>query len=886
MVPNSGLKLRGLPPSTVHGREMSRDAQDRTWEAFHRTVVDTYDLKVPMQNQTTPTDSLSRPYPYYPASKDSNASCGAQLLVPLPSHITTDNRTTGHEQQAHLGLHRSTSRNKQNSHHPGPFDERWVKKPEEMWNTDATRTSPLTISPGESGNDSGGEYASNESCSGRSSFVKAVRHPSSTIAHANPSESLESWLDAVGPIAESRTSLELKHTPAHRFPERRGMNGDKFSTTHIEQHQAKNHSEEVAHDTSSGVFYPINERFEHGRAYTTHSGLDSAYIEGNPENLASILQQASGDVVEELIDKSLNRSKRSDGVPVPYHPIRQSSADSFSVSDLFKEILKGQMINAAIALEEFAHKYQLFDQIGTGYGSRGDTIWMSLLIEKAKQRGAMSEARKAKEETMFDRNDNGGSYASVLGHDLPSVVVTPNIGSPKIHGELILFEGTAATAHSTTVFETSSAERTMSQSTYNFEENQSQLDSYPEIKSTTEHTGAFSSHLSATMNLANMGEQEERVKTLRILQTQLSANITIQDTYGRQPRSQRLRDASGEQLYYEMTDLNDKPYILPWPPEEGSPAYKARHKPEQLLHLEAHPKGFFVSHPIECSEEIVRAHYLWIATGQSNINTHGNPSQAYTQFGNTRSENQHRRAVKGENRERFASSQNEMQQLDSVPQKFHHFVTGRPRNRSPGITQIIRQEIEPLRIKDTGDDSLDTSDATNYEQQVVLSFVPSTTGALVVLEDGVPSTEIPDLSQMRSTSTSQSAGCVSDSASTLACPLALASLNSNGPGYIGSTPGSYRSNHRPAMLHYRPGVDTMFPVPMARPSSRYQRLTSCGQPNYEVATKDEFQPFVEAARLRKPAFWGVMKFTGVSMLLSYIAKFISLSRQSDFFQAH
>ncbi|MCJ1386533.1 hypothetical protein MMC17_009659 [Xylographa soralifera] len=862
VVSNSGLKLHGPPPSTEHGQEVLQDAQDRAWQVFHRTDSVAYDVAASPEYLSGSADNLSRPYPYYPASKVSNASYGTRPLVPSPTHVTAAGRITGHEQYARLGIHRSTSQNKPDSGLPGPFDERWVDSPEEMWNTDTTRTSPLTISPGESGTDNEGGNASSGSFSGRSSVTNTVIHPSSTIVHTNPSESLSSWLDAVGPNAEARTSLDWKQTPAHSLSEGYGMKGTKVSMARNEQHQARKNSGKFAHDILSGVSYPTSEQSNHGREHTSHARADFASIEGSSETMSSIPQYASEGAIARLTKKSMDRSKHPLRIPMPHYQRQQGSTGSFLTSkDKILEMAKGRATDAAIALEELDQKYELCDQVESGSGRRGDTTWMSSLTEKVKRRRATSEAFKVKEEIRLDEKIDRGLCASVLGKDLPSVVVTSNMNSPQMHGKLVLFDGTGATAHDTSAFETSGAGHIMGQSLLARKENQSQHDSYPEVNETTEHTGAFSSQLSATMNMANLGEQEERVKTLRILQRKLSADITIQDTYGQQQRSQRLRAASGEQLYYEMTDGNGRPHILPWPPEEGSPAYTARHKPEQLLRLEAHPKGFFISHPIEQSEETVCAHYLRRSTGLGNINPRGNSYQAHSQFGNTRSGKQ----IRGE---RFFSTQNEMQRLDSIPRNFEQLVTSRFRSRSPGITQNSQQEVGPLQIKEIGDVCLETSDAMNYEQQPGRGFVPTTNGPLVVFEDGLPSTEIPDLNPMASACASQSAGRASVSAPTLAGPSALAMPNSNGPGCSNSIPGSYRSNHRPAMLHYRPGVDTMFPVPMARPSLRYRRLTCFGQPNYEFATKDEFQPFFEAARLRKPAFWGVMKFTGIPYAVS------------------
>ncbi|MCJ1288080.1 hypothetical protein MMC26_007433 [Xylographa opegraphella] len=855
VVPNSGLKLRSLPLSNEHGGEILMDAQDRAWQAFHRTDLAAYDFKASSQNQIASSDNLNHSYPCYSAAKVSNVSCNARLLVESPPHMTADSQPSGYEQYARLNSSHSDSQNKQNSAIPGSFDERWVQNPEKMWNTNTTRTSPLTISPGESATDSEGEYVSSGSISGQSSFVNATMHPSSIIAHANPSESLESWLDAVGPNAEGGISLSSRYTPAHTFSEECDTKGVKVSMAHNEQHQAEKYPENFAQDISIDVLCQNNEASEHLRTYTSYTGKDNSY-EGNSEAKALTSQHASEEALAGLKWESLDSSVR---VPVPRSSSPQRSINSFSTSDRQLEIAKGMAKDAALALEESGHHDQLFDLVETGSGSRDDTAWMSPLIEQAKQRRVLSQVRKM-EEIGVNGKHHAGFYASITGQDLPSVVLTPNTNSPQI--------STGVTAHDISTFETSSAGHTMRRSLKAYNKNHFQPEPRPEMNKTNEHTGAFSSHLSATMSMTNIREQEERVKTLGILQTQLSTDITIQDTYGQQQRSHSLRAASGEKLYYEMKDLHDRPYILPWPPVEGSPAYKARHKPEQLLYLEAHPKGFFVSHPIDCTDEIVRAHYRWLSSGLGNINSLEISTQTQSQFGNSRSGNQVHSAPQVENCDRFTSTQNELQQLDSVLHRFQQFVTSQSKNHSPVNTQNVQQENEHPQTMEFGDESLCTNNAINYEQHAVRSFVPSITGPLVIIEDGVPSTQIPDLSPMISASASQTARCTSVSAPALAGPSALAVPNSSGPGYSDSTLGSYRSNHRPAMLCYRPGVDTMFPIPMERPSSRYRRLTCCGQPNYETATNDEFQPFYEAARFRKPALWGVMKFTGIPYAVS------------------
>ncbi|MCJ1390316.1 hypothetical protein MMC18_003174 [Xylographa bjoerkii] len=865
-VSSSESKIRGIPPTTEHGQGVLTDAQNRASKVFQRTGSVPYDLEALPQHLLAPKEISNRPYHYYQSSKLLDDSTGARLLAPPPPHMEAFGQITARQQYAHMGLHRLTSQNNSNTDHAGPFDERWVESPEKMWNTDTTRTSPLTISPGESGNDSEVGNVSSESSSGRSSIVDAVTYPSSTIAHAIPSGRLTSWLEAVRPNIEARTSLDLQHNPVHRFFEEQAKIGEKGSRARNEQHQAKQDSGNFAHEMSSGVLYPTNEYSEHGSEPTVHAKADLAgpYIEGKPGTALSTPQHAFDGAIAELTKESPGCSKRPARIAEPYCFRREGSPDLCTIyMDRIMKIAEAQAIDAAAALEALAQQHQQCDQVETRSGSRGDTTWIFKILEFAKRRRAMSTTLKAKEENGLNEKADGGLCASASSQDLPSVVVTPNMDSLLAHGELVLFEGTGATAQDTSVLETSDAGHTLEESRLACIANQSQHDLHPEVNKNIEHAGTFSSQLPTDMR-----QQHERIETLRILQTQLSMDITLQDTYGQQQRSQRLRPDARQQLYYEMKDLDGKPHLLSWPPEEGSAAYIARYKPDQLLHLEVHPKGFFISHPIEGSREIVDAHYTWISTGLSNIKSHANPHQVQSQLGKTQPSNQPRSPAQHDVNQRFVSAQHGMQQLDFMQDEIQHFGSGQSTEKSPGNTQNKQQGVGPFQTNEPGDDYLEALDAMSYRRQPVRSFVPTNTGPLVIVEDGVPTTESSVLDPMTSACASQSTRYSSVCAPALAGPSALAALNNNRPDYSDSTPGSYRSSHRPAMLPYRPGVDTMFPVPMAGPSLRYQRLTRSGQPNYEVATKDEFQPFFEAARLRKPAFWGVMKFTGIPYAVS------------------
>ncbi|KAI9791359.1 MAG: hypothetical protein M1835_000376 [Candelina submexicana] len=60
---------------------------------------------------------------------------------------------------------------------------------------------------------------------------------------------------------------------------------------------------------------------------------------------------------------------------------------------------------------------------------------------------------------------------------------------------------------------------------------------------------------------------------------------------------------------------------------------------------------------------------------------------------------------------------------------------------------------------------------------------------------------------------------------------------------------------------YRAGTDTMYPMSMGGPSSKYQDLTSRGQPSFEEASKK--MPFIELARHAKPAEWGVLRIGNI-----------------------
>lgn len=69
-----------------------------------------------------------------------------------------------------------------------------------------------------------------------------------------------------------------------------------------------------------------------------------------------------------------------------------------------------------------------------------------------------------------------------------------------------------------------------------------------------------------------------------------------------------------------------------------------------------------------------------------------------------------------------------------------------------------------------------------------------------------------------------------------------------------------------AALSYRAGSDNMFPTQIPGVASvRYQDLTRDEPPRFAVAGDENYIPFVENTKLSKPAEWGVLKVSNVSM---------------------
>ena len=65
-------------------------------------------------------------------------------------------------------------------------------------------------------------------------------------------------------------------------------------------------------------------------------------------------------------------------------------------------------------------------------------------------------------------------------------------------------------------------------------------------------------------------------------------------------------------------------------------------------------------------------------------------------------------------------------------------------------------------------------------------------------------------------------------------------------------------------LPYRPGSDAMFPHAFGGASIRFQNITREIPPSVDTVSAEENVPFVETARLTKPAEWGVLKIGNVS----------------------
>ena len=90
-------------------------------------------------------------------------------------------------------------------------------------------------------------------------------------------------------------------------------------------------------------------------------------------------------------------------------------------------------------------------------------------------------------------------------------------------------------------------------------------------------------------------------------------------------------------------------------------------------------------------------------------------------------------------------------------------------------------------------------------------------------------------------------------------------LNKSGPQSRFPTPApSPRASL--ATLPYRSGSDDMFPY--QRPgvaSIRYQDLTREEPPRFAIAGDENYMPLIESTKLAKPAEWGVLKVSNVSL---------------------
>ena len=867
----SVLKLHFVSSSAERSPAVLTRAQDRGWQGFQHNQPIAHDLQASPQSMSAPIDVPSHTYSFYENRSVPDPLISAQMQARLPSHIVALGQIPGPEQYAHLNVQHPSSLKSLNLNRAGPFDKRWVENPEEMWNRGTTRTSPLTISPGESGSDSDANDASSGSSLDHSSIPNAIKYSSSAIANAIPSEGLASWLEAIRPNVEAQTSSDLQHTSLTELSEGPELETDRSQTARIGQHQAKMDPGEDLHVTSSRVTYQSDEDTEHSSEHTLHVQTDNvgSSMEGNLDVFSSMSYQTSFGAATDLTKEDTDCSRDHTNGIMSYGQRQQSSTvPSATFMDKLTKIMNAkhkEKMDAAIARGVLTEHHQQYDQTEPSPGSRGDTSWICSLVENAKRRRTRSVARKAINETRLRKQAAGDLFANASSQSLPSVVVTPNKDSPQSQGQLVLFAGTSANAQHTAAF--------LSQ-----HENQSQRNSHPDAENIAGRTNTFSSQLSAAMNLASIEELQDRVETLRVLRTHLSMDITLADTYGQQQRSYRLRPTPGEQIYYEMKDVNGKPYLFPWPPKEGSAAYAASHKPDQLLHLEAHPKGFFISHPIEGSEEIIHTHYVWLSTRPSIIDARGNQYHAQSRVNNAQCEIQPDNSPQSQVVSHpFIGIEHGMQKPATMQHEVQHLVTSRSASQSPSNGQD-RQRFEPPQTSQTKyDPSIVNHTITHDERQTTQGFVPTRAGPLVILENGVSTAAISDSDLATITSVPRSTGHGSVSVPNLVGLSAPVFSSNTLPDASDTMPGAYRNNYKPAMLPYRPGLDTMFPVSMACSSSRYQRLTCYGQPSYATAMKDEFQPFVEAAKLRKPAFWGVMKFTGVSITFATCNSFCSFT---------
>lgn len=76
-----------------------------------------------------------------------------------------------------------------------------------------------------------------------------------------------------------------------------------------------------------------------------------------------------------------------------------------------------------------------------------------------------------------------------------------------------------------------------------------------------------------------------------------------------------------------------------------------------------------------------------------------------------------------------------------------------------------------------------------------------------------------------------------------------------------------------ATLPYRAGSDNMFPIQIPSVASiQYQDLTRDEPPRFAVVGDDNYIPFLETTKLSRPAEWGVLKISNVSIVSKRVVK--------------
>ena len=93
---------------------------------------------------------------------------------------------------------------------------------------------------------------------------------------------------------------------------------------------------------------------------------------------------------------------------------------------------------------------------------------------------------------------------------------------------------------------------------------------------------------------------------------------------------------------------------------------------------------------------------------------------------------------------------------------------------------------------------------------------------------------------------------------------AIARRATEGNNRVGERVNSAAPTPDLAVMPYRAGSDTMYPINSGGTSPQLQDLTRQGDPSFKTITDPDNIPFEETARDTKPAQWGVMKIGNVS----------------------